>query len=513
MTKKRGSNPINDCVDRYPMKHCTINFTADQSSYSTPRRGQLSFEYRRKSRRDLIKQRNTVSNTGKVSITDFLRLFRENGAHFISSAYLASSRDTLNTSIIDGTLSTSLAADVFMLVGAQLTLLDEFLEGEDLSMTDTGDAVVADVLLSIFRVIGCKQVHYGRTLLFLQDVESCVARANDYFTMGEKTITMMRDVSERRYSHLIWDVEESEDKPLEWNLTTNLVKQEASRLVDRLNIDAVHASQNAAIHVIQAIEQSDIPREFFSRHWEEDLTSNEVAKYVVTVCGNYLSDIKDSLSSEYLYHKVVVTLVRCIICFYVKSFVLKAHRVRYANRRHKKGRARTEFFRNPKRALMRMTHDIEVFQNFFLDVSEASSTLRKIVANEFSILGQLLLECSGYAASQNGSENLEEYVIVVYKRAGADTDVTKHFLSDIFILMTGVDKDWCVRETVRHLREDLNRMKESIGERRNASPSVQATKADSAYFCLDEMLKTVYEERILQEKATLCGGIGTALGI
>eukprot|EP00536_Pseudo-nitzschia_multiseries_P010253 jgi/Psemu1/307154/fgenesh1_kg.306_\ len=56
-------------------------------------------------------------------------------------------------------------------------------------------------------------------------------------------------------------------------------------------------------------------------------------------------------------------------------------------------------------------------------------------------------------------------------------------------------------------------MKKNIGESRNLSPPVQATKADSAYFCLDEMLKTVYEERILQESATLCGGIGTALGI
>lgn len=509
MKQKGRTKPVIDCVEQ-----CVIDNTPDQSCDNTSRRGELiSIQFKQQSRRGLIDQGNTVPTMGNTSVTDFLRLFRENGAHFISSAYLMSSRDTFSTSIIDGTLSTSLAADVFTLVEAQLTILDEFLEAKDLFMTDTGDAVTADVLLSIFRVICCKQIHYGRNSLFLHDLESCVARANDYFTMGEKTINLMQDITERRYSHLVWNVESSETKLSEWDLAANVVEQEASRLVDRLNLDAVHASQNAAIHVIRAIEQFDIPRELFSRHWEENLTNNEVAKYIVTVCGNYLSDIGDALASDYLYHKVVVTLVRCIVCFYTKSFILKAHRVRYSARRRRKGMAFKEFFRSPKRVLMRMTHDIELFEKFFLDVSEGSPVLHKIVTNEFSILGQLLLECSNYATSQSGSENLEEYVIVVFKRTGADTDVTRHFLSDVFMLMRGVDKDCCVRETIRHLREDLDRMKKNIGESRNLSPPVQATKADSAYFCLDEMLKTVYEERILQESATLCGGIGTALGI
>jgi len=200
-----------------------------------------------------------------------------------------SSRDSVHTSTVDGTLSTPLAEDIFTLVDAQLTLLDEFLESADLAMTDTGDAVVLDALLSIFRILCYKQIHYGRTSLFLQDVESCIARANDYWRMGEKTNSMMQEVSEKRYAHLTWNTAKSKNNLSEWEITGNLVEKEASRLIDLLNSDAVQASQRAAIYIIQAIRQYDIPRELFSRHWEEDLTNNEVAKYIVTVYGDYLS--------------------------------------------------------------------------------------------------------------------------------------------------------------------------------------------------------------------------------
>ena len=474
-----------------------------------------------------------------------------------------SSRDTFNTSIIDGTLSTSLAEDVFTLVGTQLTVLDEFLEGASNLATTTKtttkttgttneyehDAVVADALLSIFRIVCCKQMHYGRTPRFLCDVESCVARANDYSKMREKTGATLRDiVSTRRYNHLTWNAVEWDsaaslatetpeatldladaNADAEWDSAAGLVEQEASRLVDRLNLDAVEASQTAAIFVIRAIQRLDIPREFFGRHWEEDLTNNEVAKYVVTVFGNYLSGIKEALVSDYLYHKVVATLARCTVCFYLQHFVLKADRARRSvsgarrRRRGRNGGTGQEFFRNPRRALLRMTHDVRVFQKFFLEASSGGAILRKIVANEFSILGRLLLECSGCAAaaSQNQSQsrlpfgsssgqNLEDFVVVVYKRTGADTAITRHFLSDVFVLMSGgVNNDWCVRDTIQNMKEDLDRIKEGIGERNKDFPPSGVQSAtntgNSACFCLEDMFAAAYEDRILQENTTRCG--------
>jgi hypothetical protein len=400
-----------------------------------------------------------------------------------------SSQDSIHRSAIDGSLFTTLAEDVFTLVHAQLALLDEFLVSANLAMTDTGDAIVADALLSIFRILYCKQIHYGRSSLFLRDVDSCIARANDYWMMGEKTNSMMENISEKHYNHLTWKAEKSKRALAEWDIAANLVKQEASNLIDRMNSDAVEASHHVAICLIQVIQQLDIPRELFSRHWEEDLTNNEVAKYIVRVYANYLPDMEHSLVSECLFHKVVITLARCTICFYLKSFIFKASRLRSSNPWYDSD-----------------TYDIEVFQNFFLTLSEGNSALTKIISNEFSVFRLLFLECSNYAVGQNSPDTLENFIIVIHKRTGADSDITRHFLSDVFILMSEKrELNYCVRDSIRNMKDDLDMVKESIEEEKNSDLPAHARNADSAFFQLDEMLKEVYEERILQENTDFCG--------
>jgi hypothetical protein len=276
-----------------------------------------------------------------------------------------SCQDSVHKSIIDGSLFTTLVEDVFTLVHAQLALLDEFLASSDLSMTDIGDAVVADALLSIFRIIFCKQLHYGRTSLFLRDIETCVARANDYWRMGEKTDSLMQGISKKHYHHLTLKAEKSDTTLVEWDIASDLVKEEASKLIDKMNSDAVEASNHVAIYIMRVIQQLDIPRELFSRHWEENLTNNEVAKYILRVYAKYLADIKYVLVSDCLYHKVLITLARCTICFYLKCFIFKASRIRSSNLWYDNRKDRKDFFRSQRRALMRMTHDIEVFEDFF----------------------------------------------------------------------------------------------------------------------------------------------------
>jgi hypothetical protein len=424
-----------------------------------------------------------------------------------------SSRNPIDRSAITGILSTPLPEDIFTLVDAQLTLLDEFLSATSLTMTDTGNAITVDALLSIFRILYYKQSHYAYDSLFLRDFDSCIARSNDYWRMAKKTDRMIHDLSKERYPHLNWNSTKSKMRKRkkkmepEWDRSTNLVEQKASNLVDLFTSDAIQASQRTAIYIIKAIQQSDIPREFFSRHWEE-LTNNEVAKYTVRVYGDYLSDIKQTLESEYLYQKIVCTLIRCTVCFYIKCFILKAERVRRYGRRRNSNRIRTDLFLSPNRAILRMTHDIEVFQKFFLRISEGSTTLERIATNECSVLNVLFLECMAYAAGQSGADSLEEFIIVVHKRTGADSDVTRCFLSDIFILMSCKNDHHSVEGTIRKMKEDLDMIKESIEEEQIKTLSIQSTKDDSSYFRLDEMLKSIYEDRILQENTVFCGAIG-----
>eukprot|EP00751_Fragilariopsis_kerguelensis_P013652 CAMPEP_0170764424 /NCGR_PEP_ID=MMETSP0733-20121128/4000_1 /TAXON_ID=186038 /ORGANISM="Fragilariopsis kerguelensis, Strain L26-C5" /LENGTH=75 /DNA_ID=CAMNT_0011105079 /DNA_START=1521 /DNA_END=1748 /DNA_ORIENTATION=- len=57
------------------------------------------------------------------------------------------------------------------------------------------------------------------------------------------------------------------------------------------------------------------------------------------------------------------------------------------------------------------------------------------------------------------------------------------------------------------MRADLDKIKESMEMEHNKTSSIQATKEESSYFQLDEMLKSIYEDRILQENAAFCGTI------
>jgi hypothetical protein len=418
-----------------------------------------------------------------------------------------SSQNPVHRSAIDGSLFTTLAEDVFTLVHAQLALLDEFLVSANISTTDTGDAVIADALLSIFRIMICKQIHYGRTSDFLYDVDSCIARANDYWLMGEKTTSIMNLISEKHYYHLTWKAEDAKFLLAEWNSTANLVKREASKLEDRMNSDAVEAAHHVAICIIQRIQRLDIPRELFSRHWEEDLTQNEVAEYIVRAYANYLPAMKHLFVSDCLYHKVLITLARCTICFYLKSFIYKACRARRSNPWFDNRNSNKEFFRSPRKALLRMTYDIDVFRNFFLDQSEGNAALTKIISNEFSAFRVLFLESLRYALGQNSPESLKDFIIVVHKRTGADSSTTRHFLSDVFLLMNKRELHHRLRDCIHDMKEDLDRIKGNIDDETNKNLPAHASNAESAFFQLDEMFKAVYEERILQENVEYCATI------
>ena len=413
--------------------------------------------------------------------------------------------DSVRTSIIDGTLSTTLAEDVFILVDSQLVLLDEYLVASNLLMTDTGDAVFADALLSILRIILCKQMHYGRTPQFLPDVKTCIARANDYWIMGEKVDAMMQRLSEKHNHRLTLKPEQSDSTLAEWDFASDLVKQEASKLMDKMNADAVEASNHVAICIMKTVAQLDIPRELFSRHWEENLTSNEVAKYIVRVYTGYLTGMKDVLVSDCLYHKVVITLARCTLCYYLKSFIFKASRVRSSNAWYDNRKDRKNFFRSQRKAFLRMKYDIEVFEEFFFGLSEESTALAKIVSNEFSAFRLLFLECSSFAVGDSSPDFLKDFIIVVHKRTGADSNITRHFLSDVFILMGEKKRNYFVRDSVHNMIDDLNKIKESLGEENEKGSPTHGKGSESSFFELDEMLKSVYSERILQEKTGICG--------
>jgi len=473
-----------------------------------------------------------------------------------------SARDPIHGPMLDGSLVTSLADDVFALVHAQLALLDEYLAAEDLAGTDAGDAMVTDAWLSFFRTIRCKQAHFGRdTNLFLKrdDADACIARANDYWILGEKTEDLMNTVWSHRHHNATssstatartatasnttstdWEADQDtvDGSGAEWDTATTLVETEATKLIDRMNLDAVEAARHVAISVIETIRKLDIPRELFSTHWEDTLTRNEVATYMVRVYARRLSEIERFLVSEYLYHKVLITLARCTICFYLKSFLSKACRVRASRALGAKPYNKAVgAFRSPQRALLRIRYDLEVFSDFFRSLCQNAPAVSRLLGHEFSGFSVLFLECAHCAIDKNRC--LDDFLPVVHKRTGANADVTRHFLSDLSVLMGSSSsssssngtteggggphqqqqqqgRPRSVAECMKAMREPLEVIRRSVEEETNDNNNSNTThycyhtrdtesSTHAAHFALDRMLQEVYEERILQEKLNICG--------
>lgn len=443
-----------------------------------------------------------VVTIGETPLDVFLQSFRSSGSEFISSAYLMGrSIDTYG-----GSLSTSLPEDVFTLVDTQVCLLNDYLRSSGLARTDTGDAVVVDAMLNVFRTLHFKQKHYRD--LFLKDVDSCIAASNDFLRMADKTERLLEDLQDD-YGHLSWNVaaQRSKDKMNEWDVTTELVEQEASRLMDLFQQDAVLAAQRASLCIIETIQQSEIPNQLFSYAWEEELTHNQVAREIVQTYAEMLASLEPLIATDYLYHKVVTALARATVCFYIQCFVVKASKARrYIEHPTKRNKTKHSFV-NPPRAVMRMSHDTKVLEEFFLDIAEGNAALRRIISNELSLLRVVVLECMSYATGQNGSDSLDEFIAVVHRRTGADCDITRHFLSDIYVLLGNTKKQYLsIESKVRSMKEQLDVISTGVEEKRVAGVMMEGDAAETS-FHLDKMLRTVYEDRILHEKLSLCGNI------
>ena len=443
----------------------------------------------------------TVMNIGDTPIDVFLQSFRSSGSEFISSAYLI--QRSVETSTIDGSLYTSLAEDIFTLVETQISLLDEYLEASDLHKTDTGNAVIIDALLNIFRILFVKQTHYRDS--FFSNVDSCVAAANDFLRMSDKTERLI-NVLQRRYYYLSWNTSTTKEKLSEWDITTGMVEEASSSLIDLFQKDAVLASQRSAMCIVRAVQWSSIPNQLFSIEWEDEMTHNEVAKSIIRIYNDYLSNLRHLLSADYLYHKVATALVRLTVCFYVQCFVLKADKARrYMNRPGRSNKKNKHAFSSPQRAVMRMTHDVDVFQEFFVDIARDNATLKKVAINELSTLKVILLECMSYATGQNGSDSLSEFIVVVHKRTGADANITRYFLSDIYVLLGSKNQYIAVENKVRNMKPDLDKMTERVEEKRLAGVGDVSNDGAETSFRLDKMLLALYEDKILQERLSLCG--------
>ena len=148
-----------------------------------------------------------------------------------------------------------------------------------------------------------------------------------------------------------------------------------------------------------------------------------------------------------------------------------------------------------------MNYDIEVLREYFGNIAKDIPSLGRVVDTEFSVF-ELLLECMWLAVDRKPGDSLEEYVVVVHKKvSGANSAVTRHLLSDLWLLMGPRDEHHSIESEVRMMDAELQNVTSRVQE--IAVKHVRAVN-DAACLQLDEVLRNLYQDRILQENSSAC---------
>lgn len=377
-----------------------------------------------------------------------------------------------------------MAEDVVSLVDTQLKVLQGFLTAIKLWNTRTGSVVYMD---GIGFVISCLANTQRRSRLdYMVTLKDSCGAANDFLRLSEKMELLWSEVTESA-PFLLAKREDADS--IEARL-----EQQWMDYVALLSQDAAFAAERTQVFLLREIHNTTLSGDLFSLSWEDEWTHNEVVVKLLQMVDRYLNEIGCFLANDFLRHKALIMCCKAIVCFYVRCLVEKADSVsRRRRNRDRMGAAEKKPFQTPSRALLRMWDDVILIKDFFVERTSDHVVLTRIVTNEVYIL-ELIHEC----LSEPDDECLENFIVVIHKRTGADSLVTRHFVGDLWLLVAGDRPRRQIDETMLSMKQDLAMVSIHMKER-----SIDK-KAELSFVRLDEMLKAMYEDRIVQGALPLC---------
>lgn len=463
------------------------------------------------------------------------RVFVHSTQHTVFTHRMERSVTQSNTT---GTLTTSLAEDVFFVLDMQKQVLHGFLVATKLLQSETfaGNRLLVQGLTLLVCQVQSAQRRYKHEHVH-RSLEDMCSAANDFFRMSllaeDFTANLLKTFP------CLDNCNDDDDEQGVMNTRIHIVQLETmlADLVVRFTQDAVYAAEQAHVFIFRNAVRapaSSMEQDLFSDAWLNDWTHNQVALSLVRACNDYLTDCqrylgattdsvndndnKDDDDCNFLYNKAVIVTVKAVVCFYVRCLIEKADSV--TRRRKNKERLFTLNqaackgerlpFQNRKKALIRMRDDITVLQDFFRDkvssVTSASSSstvaLDRIVTAEIFVL-ELIHECLEQATD---SASLEAFIVVIHKRTGADALVTRYLVGDLWLL-AGMADDQSSRgkrqlnQTLDLLEPDLRMVSNGMKERASFTAK---HSSDVSFVCLGDMLRIMYEDRIAQGVLPLC---------
>jgi hypothetical protein len=215
----------------------------------------------------------------------------------------------------------------------------------------------------------------------------------------------------------------------------NRSSSDADECIYRLNILATesYAAERCQCPLLRHISKNTtLTDDFFRSQLETDYTSNEVACALIDCYNDNLVLIQRNLENDFLYQKVLIVCAKSMVCFYVRCLIS-----------------------NHQRALLRLKDNIKMMTGYFHEkVGKTNSTLLRIIANELWIL-EVIHECLQSAtstadnsfdgtssnnyldsSSSPSSSSIESFIVVIHKRTGGNTMVTRTLTEFLYEVMT-----------------------------------------------------------------------------
>jgi len=427
------------------------------SPSSIPPRSSKKTEVKRASVSD---QAHDVIDAVTLPPDEFLEKFRQNASDCLHNIYVTN-RSVQSSS--SGVVSLGLAEDISFIVSAQIDILHDYLVSSHLLCSNAGDSLLAEAARTVVQTLRAQQIDC-RDSLFTGDVERCCAISNDFYRLMD----VPEDVLERfreRYPHMREDDTES-------SAEVAIPSNDLADLTALYGSDAVYAAHMIQGHAMQTFhDETDVDGcpTFFSREWEEDLTSNEVATNLVLILEHYLREAEACLMNKLLYKKAVDAMVAATVALYIRMMLCRAEDVRHARRKWKRSVSLEQVeeptaFTHASRAMIRIDGDIETFRSFFDNLGSEMPALKGTVEKKFVAL-TAIQECLCIALESPGvPDSLLEFVVMLHKLTGCKYGCTKLLVCDLWQLMTPEVHQAAVLSAVESLEDDLNKLNNNIAD-------------------------------------------------
>ena len=381
----------------------------------------------------------------------------------------------LNQSM-SGRVTTSLPGDLFSLLDIQIRTLDKYLEENGFLGSRKGICMRMDGLTGVLQAIIDAQVQ--SKALFLISLQDCCAASNDFAVCAERVEEVAQSIY-REFPFLAQADEGTDDYA---------VKQLLNDLIETYSRDSVQCAEHTHIFMMREIRQSSLASDLFSLQWADDWVQNEVMSEILRIAGRMQSRLSKLLATEYQRHKATSASVRALVCNYIRCLILVAESIERSPKQ-KLG------FRSTKRALLRMRDDISLIDQYAKKVAEENAPLTKSLVKEVQYL-ELIYEC---LSSADDLDSLESFIVVIHKRTGTDSLITRHFVGDLWILVAHEKPTQEVNQTMASLDADLAMVSSGMKERR-----LSVEDGEMSFANLALMLTSMYEDRIAQGALPVC---------